>query len=192
MNIQLYYDPYLKKEAQIVQKTISKVFGLESDIHQKQRDDLLRFDGDLGIYTVSIPKKVTNTIYLTGNQIAAKGAKSAHDFLFGGANIKNRTVVISLARLRMKNTEYKHGIYEDPLDEVSFSVLEKRLEIVTVHEIGHWAIADKDHMDEFDYSPDSGLHCKDKKCVMYPGLLSKTSLYKNYFCPLCKKTLLGN
>lgn len=192
MKLQIYYDPYLKKEAQIVQKIIAKVFGYTSSLYQKERDDLLEFDEDLGIYTVSIPQDVFNTVYITGNQVAAKGAKSPHEFIFGGANSKNKTAVISLARLRMKDTKYKHGIFEGPSDEVSPSVSKKRIEIVTVHEIGHWAVINKDHMDEFDYSPDSGLHCKDNKCVMYPGLLSKTSMHKDYFCPLCKKSLLRN
>lgn len=92
----------------------------------------------------------------------------------------------------MKNTEYKHGIFEGPSDEVSPFVLKKRIEIVTVHEIGHWAITNKDHLDEFDYSLDAGRHCKDNKCVMYPGLSSKTFMYKDYFCLLCKKSLLKN
>lgn len=186
MQLVIDYDPYLKKEALIVKEIIQKILNYQVTLKQKQHQDFLEFHPEYGVYRVNFPTNIENTIYLTGNQILQTYGKSAEDFCYGVSNPKTKSVILSLARLRGLKGE------DSSLLKVSFKEYERRLKHLTVHEIGHWAVLNQDHFDDFANSIfDQGPHCRDPRCVMYPGAtIVKSKTYRNYFCPSCIKKLL--
>jgi archaemetzincin len=88
------------------------------------------------------------------------------NFVFGQADVVEKTAVISIIRLRP-------GYYGLPEDE---GLLRKRTLKESVHELGHTY----------------GLrHCPDKKCVMhFSNSLQDTDIKSSSFCENCKKKLM--
>ncbi len=186
MELFLDYDPHLFSEAEIASEVIRSVFNFKLKVRRRQHLELLTFDEDHGVYRTNFLDSTIKTVYLTGNQILTTNAKSREDFLFGVANPKTQTVIVSLARLRSLNGE------DSSVLEITKSLYQKRIKHLVVHEIGHWAVIDQLLYDENVNSIfDQGPHCRDNKCVMYSGnTLRPKNTYREYFCASCRKSLL--
>ncbi len=186
MKLSVDYDPYIRKEGLIVADIIKKIFGYKVSVRKKEHQDFLEFDEEFGIYRVNFPAKVVNTVYVTGNQILSAYPKSVEDFCYGVSSPKTKSVIISLARLRGLKGE------DSSVLRVSKKEYERRIKNLTVHEVGHWAVKNQDHFDDYAKSIfDQGAHCRDPKCVMHPGAtMAKSNIYRKFLCPLCFSNLI--
>lgn len=186
MKLLVDYDPYIRKEAQVVADIIKKIFGYKVSLRKKEHQDFLEFEEEFGIYRVNFPKDVAKTVYVTGNQLLSAYPKSVEDFCYGVSSPKTKSVIISLARLRGLKGE------DSSILRVSRKEYERRIKHLTAHEVGHWAVENQYHFDDYAHSIfDQGPHCKDPRCVMYPGAtMAKSSIYRKFFCPLCIKNLI--
>lgn len=177
------YDPYFREEAEAVSAAIQNIFGYKCRIRRKQHPELLRFNQELGVYQVRRPL-IENTIYITGNQIATSRARHMDEAFLGVAFRPKKVTLLSLAMLLNKREakEDKQKAQKEYLEHL------KRL---VIHEIGHWAVGDQLDYDDYARSIfDVGSHCRDARCVMYPGgtkLL--TGGYEKYFCDSCYNSL---
>ena len=186
IHIHIDYDSYLKKESKLIAKTIEKTFGYKTTIKKQEHPEWLIYQENLGAYKGSFNKAKSNTMYLTGNHILKVNAKSPEDYLLGESDFRRRSCIISTARMFGKHGE------ESAILQVSQKEYKRRLISVAIHEIGHWAVQDQTHMDQYITSVfDESLHCPDPLCIMWGGgLLIQKEVYPGYFCTQCNKSLL--
>jgi len=98
------------------------------------------------------------------------GKQSGRDWFLGCLSQNN--FVISTARIKMKDNKMP----DKNIMEVTREKYLKRLETITIHEIGHDSIVHPDHYrfffreNEFEEADYLGLHCPDERCIMFAGI----------------------
>jgi predicted Zn-dependent protease len=171
----------LDKEVIEISKTLSEVYGFNSQIINKNLDGLFtpipKFDGFKSELTAEKLESVSTefngkaVLILTKRDLYSKEDDRNEDWVFGVNHIEPyaHISVVSNARIKRYDNQLSQEI------EVPFDLYIKRLKALSIHEIGHDVVKANHYREAFwvntykkDYKPlPLEKHCIDNSCVMY-------------------------
>jgi predicted Zn-dependent protease len=169
----------LEKEAIEISKTLSKVYGFNSQTTYKNLDGLFTpmFDGFKSELTAEKLESVSTefngkaVLILTKRDLYSKEDDRNEDWVFGLNQEEpySHISVVSNARIKRYDNQLSQEI------EVPFDLYIKRLKALSVHEIGHDVVKASHYQQakwinirKKNYEPQRlGEHCIDNSCVMY-------------------------
>ena len=189
----ILFENGLEEEASIIKEVIEKVYSTRCQVKKGRASGLFRFNKRLNGYEIQIIRKLRNNIILTDKDIFPyKSTSKEDDWVFGFAT-KQKQFIISVARLKTNYDSSSKAL------KISKSKYKKRIELIVVHEFGHWLIKNQKHYKQFilknpetGHETELGMHCLDNKCVMSEFVDVKDldkhvkMNYNGFFCKKCR------
>jgi predicted Zn-dependent protease len=168
----------LEKEAVEISKTLSEVYGFQTNLIIENIDSLFKaipeFNGfflpqeNLITFSEKFNKKAV--LILTDRDLYYQKNDKDEDWVFGLWHPTNISIV-SNARMKRYDSHPSQKI------EVHFDLYIKRLKGLSIHEIGHGVVNPDYQKDNYkeakwvntrkNHKLSLGLHCTDNSCVMY-------------------------